>query len=380
MNFTLTAEQESIYQHISTFAKKELNKGVIERDEKQEFSNELWRKCGEQKLLGLPVNEIYGGAELDALSTIITLESLGFGSEDGGLNFAIGAHLLAGVVPLWKFGSQQQKKLLLSNLCNGTKIAANAMTEVNAGSDVFSMKTNAKKSGNGYVINGIKTFCSNGSIADVFVVFALTDESKGFFGGITAFLVNKSSKGVKIGQKFDKMGLRTCPICEVIFEDVFVDENSILGGIGGGASVFNAAMEWERIGLAAIHVGTMKRLLNKALEYAKARQINNESLIKKQNIAHRLAEIKVKIEAASLLTYKAASNIGVDKNNMINASIAKLYVSETLINVATEVMNLFGGNGYMRDYGIERILRDAHGSTIYSGTSDIQKNIIAKLL
>jgi len=380
MELSFTTEQKLIQENIIRFAQKELNQNILERDRNQQFLPELWKKCAEQKLTGLPVEEKLGGAELDPITTILALEALGYGSDDGGLNFSICAHLLACVVPVWKYGSENQKKKYLPDLCGGKKIAVNAMTESESGSDVFNIKTTAKKQENGYVINGTKTFCSNGPVGDLILVYALTDESKGYYGGITAFIVDKNAKGFKVGQKYEKMGLRTSAISEMIFENVFVSEEDILGGVGGGAIVFSHSMEWERTGIAACHVGTMRKLLEKSIEYAQTRKSGQEPIGKKQVVAHRIANMKVQLEAATLLTYKAALGLEKNKENMIHAASAKLFVSEAFVASAMDTLQIFGGNGYMTEYGIERIVRDALGSTIYSGTSDIQRNIISRLL
>lgn len=380
MELSFTTEQKLIQENIIRFAQKELNQNIIERDRKQQFLPELWKKCAEQKLTGLPVEEKFGGAGLDPLTSILALESLGYGSDDGGLNFSICAHLLACVVPIWKYGTEEQKKKYLTDLCSGKKIAVNAMTENESGSDVFNIKTTAKKQDNGFVINGTKTFCSNGPVGDLILVYAITDEKKGYHGGITAFLVSKDAKGFKVGQQFEKMGLRSSSISELIFENVVVAEEDILGGVGGGATVFSHSMEWERTGIAACHVGTMRKLLERSIEYAQSRKSGNEAIGKKQAIAHRIANMKVQLEAASLLTYKAALGLEKNKENAIHAASAKLFVSEAFVSSAMDAMQIFGGNGYMTEYGIERIVRDALGSTVYSGTSDIQRNIISRLL
>jgi len=380
MELSFTTEQKLIQENIIRFAQKELNQNILERDRNQQFLPELWKKCAEQKLTGLPVEEKLGGAELDPITTILALEALGYGSDDGGLNFSICAHLLACVVPVWKYGSENQKKKYLPDLCGGKKIAVNAMTESESGSDVFNIKTTAKKQENGYVINGTKTFCSNGPVGDLILVYAITDENKGYHGGITAFLISKDNKGFKVGQQFEKMGLRSSSISELIFENVFVSEEDILGGVGGGAIVFSHSMEWERTGIAACHVGTMRKLLEKSIEYAQTRKSGQEPIGKKQVVAHRIANMKVQLEAATLLTYKAALGLEKNKENMIHAASAKLFVSEAFVASAMDTLQIFGGNGYMTEYGIERIVRDALGSTIYSGTSDIQRNIISRLL
>ncbi len=380
MELSLTTEQKLIQENIIGFAQKQLNNNIIERDRNQQFLPELWKKCAEHKLMGLPVEEKFGGAGLDPVSSVLALEALGYGSDDGGLNFSICAHLLACVVPIWKYGNENQKKKYLPDLCNGKKIAVNAMTESESGSDVFNIKTTAKKHENGFLINGSKTFCSNGPVGDLILVYALTDESKGYYGGITAFIVDKNAKGYSVGQKYEKMGLRTSGISEVIFESVFVSEEDIIGGVGGGATVFNHSMEWERTGIAACHVGTMRKLLEKSIDYVQNRKSGNEVIGKKQAIAHRIANMKVQLEAASLLTYKAATGLEKNKENMIHAASAKLFVSEAFVSSAIDTMQIFGGNGYMTEYSIERIVRDALGSTVYSGTSDIQRNIISRLL
>ncbi|MBL0330606.1 MAG: acyl-CoA/acyl-ACP dehydrogenase [Bacteroidetes bacterium] len=380
MELSLTSEQKLIQENIIGFAKKELNKDVIERDQQQQFPIDLWKKCAEQKLTGLPVDEKFGGAGLDPFTAIIALEALGYGSEDGGLNFSVCAHLLACVIPIWKYGNENQKNKYLPDLCNGNKIAVNAMTESESGSDVFNIKTTAKKKDNGFVINGTKTFCSNGPVADVVLVYALTDESKGYYGGITAFIVDKNAIGYKVGQQYEKMGLRTSGISELIFENVFVSEEDIVGGVGGGATVFNHSMEWERTGMAACHVGTMQKLLEKSIEYAQTRKSGGEVIGKKQAVSHRIATMKIQLEAARLLTYKSALGLEKNKENTIHAASAKLFVSEAYVAAAMSTMQIFGGNGYMTEYGIERIVRDALGSTVYSGTSDIQRNIISRLL
>jgi alkylation response protein AidB-like acyl-CoA dehydrogenase len=377
MDFSLSSEQQLIRKNIIEFAQKELNENLVERDRHQQFSLDLWQKCAEQKLQGLPVDAKFGGAQLDPLSCIIALEALGYGNHDGGLSFSICAHLLACVIPIWKYGTDEQKKEFLPDLCNGKKIAVNAMTETESGSDAFNIKTKAEKKENGFIINGVKIFSSNGPVGHTFLVYAVTDEKKGYHGGVTAFLVDRNTAGLKTGQQFEKMGLRTCTISEVIFENVFVPEKNILGGVGGGTSVFNYSMEWERTGMAACHVGTIERLLEKSVDYARFRKTGNEIIGKKQAVSHRIATIKTQLEAARMLTYKAASGLEKNRENAINASIAKLFVSETYTSAAMETVQIFGGNGYMTVFEIERVLRDSVASTIYSGTSDIQRNIIS---
>lgn len=377
MEFGLTEEQRIMRDEITRFARDKLNQDMIERDRDQVFRRELWQACGEMGLTGLPVPEEYGGAGLDPLSTAIALEAFGYACEDSGLVFSICAHLLSCVVPIWKFGTEQQKKRYLPGLCNGTLIAANAMTEPGSGSDAFALRTRAERDGDGFRINGTKMLISNGPVADVALIFAITDPEKGYYGGVTAFVVESDTPGFRSAQKFEKMGLRTSPIGELVFEDMYVPAEAVLGGLGAGAQLFIHSMEWERTCLFASHVGTMERLLEKSIEYARTRKQSGQTISKFQAVSHKIVDMKVQLEAARLLTYKAAWNLERSKSVSLDASISKLFVSETLVRTALDTVQVFGGYGFLTEYEVERALRDAIGSKLYSGTSEIQKNIIA---
>lgn len=380
MDFSLTDQQQMLREQITRFARSELSPGAMERDEAHEFSRELWRKCGAMGLQGLPVDPIYGGAGADPLSTAIGLEALGRGCDDGGLVFAVCAHLLACVVPIWKHGSEDIKTRYLPRLCDGALVAVNAMTEPGGGSDAFSMKTRAVADGEDYVITGSKIFSSNGPIADVALVYAATAPAKGFMGGVTAFLVEAGTPGFKRGQTFRKMGLNTCPIGELVFDDVRVPKSQIVGGVGGGGPIFSQSMEWERICLVAAHVGAMERLLDQAIDYARTRTSFGQKIGHYQAVAHKIADMKVRLEASRLLVYRAASMLGERQSVSLDASITKLFVSESLVRSALDTVQVLGGYGFMAEYGAERALRDAVAGTIYSGTSEMQRNIIAKWL
>jgi alkylation response protein AidB-like acyl-CoA dehydrogenase len=380
MDFSLSEEQKILRDTVVRFASKELNEGMIERDRDQVFARDLWLKCGELRLQGLPVPEEYNGSGLDPLSTAIALEALGYGCRDSGLVFSICAHLLSCVVPIWRYGSEEQKRRYLPKLCNGELIGVHAMTEPGSGSDAFSLLTKAVPHNGGFRINGTKMFISNGPVADVVIVFALTNPDKGYYGGVSAFIVEKGAAGFHAGRKFDKMGLRTAPLGELVFEDVVVGSDAVLGGVGGGATVFTHAMDWERTCLFASHVGTMERLLEKAVQYANSRKQFGQSIGKFEAISHRVANMKVQLEAARLLVYKAASQIGKSKTVSMDASIAKLFVSESLVSAARDTVQIHGGYGYMVEYEVERAMRDALASTIYSGTSEMQRSIISRWL
>jgi alkylation response protein AidB-like acyl-CoA dehydrogenase len=377
MDFALSEEQKALRENIIRFARESLNGGVPERDRDQIFSRELWRKCGEMGIQGLPVPDQYGGSDLDPLSCAVALEALGYGCHDGGLVFALCAHLVSCVVPIWRFGSEEQRQRYLPGLCNGTLVGVHAMTEPNSGSDAFALRTRAEPDGSGFSISGTKTFISNGPVADVVIVFALTDPNKRYHGGVTAFLVESGTPGFQASKRFEKMGLRSSPIGELVFEDVHVAADAVLGGVGAGSALFTAAMDWERICLFASHVGTIERLLEQSIEYARNRVQFGHAIGKFQAIAHRIVDMKVQLEAARLLTYRAASRLGRTKSVSMDASIAKLFVSESLVKAALDTVQIYGGYGYMTEYEVERTLRDAVASTIYSGTSEMQRNIIA---
>lgn len=380
MDFAFSEEQKILRDNIVRFAREVLNPGVAERDREQAFSRELWRKCGEIGIQGLPVPEQYGGSGSDPLTCAIGLEALGYGCKDGGLVFSLCAHLLSCVVPLWQYGNEEQKRRYLPGLCNGTLIGVHAMTEPGSGSDAFALRTRAEPDGSGFRINGTKTFISNGPVADLVIVFAMTDPKKGYHGGVTAFLVESSARGFSAGAKFEKMGLRTSPIGELVFTDLYVPAEAMLAGVGAGSAVFTSAMDWERICLFASHVGAMERLLETSIAYARTRNQFGQLIGKFQAVSHRIADMKVQLEAARLLTYRAAWRLEHTRSASLDAAMTKLFVSESLVQAALGTVQIHGGYGYMSEYEVERALRDAVGSTLYSGTSEMQRNIIARWL
>lgn len=380
MDFALSSEQQLLRDSVIRFARGVLNPGVIERDQHGVFPRELWRRCAEVGLLGLPAPEDWGGSDTDPLGCAIALEALGYGCTDGGLTFSLCAHVLACVVPLWQHGSEAQKRRYLRGLCDGSLIGAHAITEPDSGSDTFAMRLRAERDAGGWRLTGSKTFISNGPVADVVVVFAITDATKGFHGGVTGFLVERGRAGFSAGQTFAKLGLRTSPVGELVFDHVRVEDDDVLGTVGGGAAVFGTAMDWERALLVAAHVGAIERLLETSIAYARSRSQFGQTIGKFQAVAHKIADMKVQLEAARLLTYRTASRLGKSRAISLDAAITKLFVSETLVKAALDAVQLHGGYGFMVEYEVERALRDAIGATIYSGTSEMQRNIIARWL
>jgi hypothetical protein len=377
MNFSLTEDQRILRDEIRKFARAELNGDVSERDREQTFAPELWRKCAEMGLHGLCVPEEYGGGGLDPLTTAIALEALGYGCEDSGLVFSVCAQLLSCVVPLVKFGSAEQKQRYLPRLVDGSLIVANAMTEPDSGSDAFALRTRAVPDGDGFKLDGTKMFITNGPVAGLALVFAMTDPDKGYHGGITAFLVDSDTPGYTAKQTFEKMGLRTSPIGELVFEDMHVPASAVLGGVGGGSSLFVHSMDWERTCLFASHVGTLERLLEKAVQYSRGRKQYGRTISKFQGVSHKIADMKIALEAARWLVYRAAWQLERSKAVSLDASIAKVFVSDSLVKTALDTIQVFGGYGFMTDYQVERALRDAVGARLYSGTNEVQRNIIA---
>ena len=380
MDFSLTEDQQMLRDEIINFARQELNDNIIERDRAQAFPKELWLKCGEMGMQGLPVPEEYGGAGLDALSTAVALEALGYGCQDGGLSFSICAHLLACVIPIINHGTEEQKQKYLPRLSNGSLIAVNAMSEPGSGSDAYNMKTRAIKDGNGYRINGTKIWSTNGPVADLAVLYAVTDPEKGYYGGTSVFLVEKETEGFSPGQKFEKMGLRTSPIGEIVIEDMWVPDSALVAGEGAGTTIFTQSMEWERVVIGAKHCGTMQRLMEKAMNYANEREAFGQKISSYEAVSDKIVDMKVRLEASRLLAYNAATRLDKARDVAIDACMTKIFVSEALVQTAMDTVQIFGGNGFTTDYEVERSLRDSIGGKIYSGTNEIQRNILAKWL
>lgn len=378
MDFSLTKEQEARRRAIVEFARTTLNESARERDAQGSFDRPLWQRCAEEGLTGLAIPEEHGGRGLDSLSTALALEAFGYGCIDGGLVFAVSAHLLAAAVPLWKFGSETQKRDMLPRLCNGEWIAAIAMTEPESGSDVYSLSTRAEAEGDGFRLYGAKTLITNAPVADVAIVFAVTDKAKGFHGGITAFLVDLPAEGVVRGKPMRSTSVRSCAVGDLTFEGVRVEGDAVLGGVGGGASVFATAMDWERTCLFATHVGAMERELESAVRQAKTRRQSGQPIAKFQAVAHRLVDIKVRLEAARLLVYRAAWRLEHSRTPSLDAAMAKLFTSEAHLQCSIDALRVFGGKGLEIENGLERAIRDALAGTLYSGTSEVQRNIVAR--
>lgn len=378
MDFSWTDEQLAFREAVVKFAQNELNEGLIEREQRGELSRENWQKCADFGLLGLATPEEYGGAGEDILTTMLVMEGLGYGCKDNGLIFAINAQMWSVQHPILAFGTPAQKEKYLPGLCSGKLIGAHGMSEPDSGSDAFSLRTRAEKVDGGYVLNGSKMFVTNGPVADMAVVFATVDPSKGRWG-VTAFLVDYDTPGFSVSRPIEKMGLRTSPMSELILQDCFVPDEARLGPVGAGATVFNSSMEWERSCILASHVGAMERQLEDAVRYARERRQFGQPIGKFQSVSNRIADMKVRLETARLILYKVAWLKKQGKPAVMEAAIAKLFLSEAFVASSEDAMRVRGGYGYMTEFEVERDLRDAFGGVFYSGTSDIQRQIIARL-
>jgi alkylation response protein AidB-like acyl-CoA dehydrogenase len=376
LDFAWSDEQLAFRKSVIQFAQKELNYDVIEADRAEEFSWEGWKKCAAFGIHGLPVPEEYGGSGADILTTVVGMEALGYGCKDNGLIFSINAHMWTAEIPLLTFGTEEQKRRYLPRLTSGEIVGAHAITEPGSGSDAYSLKTRAERRGNCYVLNGSKTFITNAENAEVITVFANIDPSRGA-AGITGFIIERGTPGLSVSRRLEKMGLRTSPTCEVTLTDCTVPASSILGKEGSGPAIFTASMEWERICIMASKLGAMQRLLETSIKYANERRQFGEPIGKFSAVSDRIAEMDCRLEASRLLLYKAAWLKNNGRHPLREAAIAKLFVAEAFVQSALDAVKVHGGYGYMTEYQIERELRDAVAGTIYSGTSDIQRKIIA---
>lgn len=376
MDFGWSETQDRYRREVIAFAQGELNDDVGGRDAVAQHSPEAWKKCADFGIQGLPVPEEYGGRGVDPLTLMMALEALGYGCTDNGLLFALGAQMWSAQAPLVRFGSEEQKRRYLPGLCDGSRIGIQAMTEPGSGSDAFSLTTTAEQRGDRYVLNGTKTYITNAPLADVILAFVTTDPTKGFLA-ISAVLVDRDTPGLSIGAPFDKMGLRTVPMSEVRFDDCEVPAENVLGRPGNGLAIFNHSMEWERSYILAGALGTMARQLEGAVAYARTREQFGQPIGKFQAVAHRIVDMKLRLRTGQLLLYELAWLRSQGRSTKLESAMAKLWVSEAFLQTSLDTLFVHGGAGYMRELGLERDVRDAVAGCIYSGTSDIQRNLIA---
>ncbi len=379
MDFAWSAEQLEFRGMVVDFARKALQDDLIARDAKGEFSRDHWRRCGEFGIQGLPFPEQYGGGGRDILSTILAMEALGYACKDNGLLFGLAAQMWSVQMPIFRFGTEAQKQLYLPRLNSGEWVGAHGMSEPDSGSDAFALRTTAAQEGEHWVLNGTKTFVSEAPVADVFVVFATIDRGKGALG-LTAFLVERDTPGFGVGKKIGKMGLRTSPMAELFFDNCRLPATALLGRAGRGVQIFNDSMEWERACILASNLGTLERLIEDSVRYARERKQFGQAIGQFQAISHKLADMRTRLEAARLLLYQGAWAKDTGQNPGPAAAMAKLYLGEAMVQACLDAVQIRGGYGYTTEYEVERDLRDAVGGTLYSGTSEIQRNLIVRSL
>ncbi|TYR80200.1 acyl-CoA dehydrogenase [Priestia megaterium] len=377
MYFKLSEEHEMIRKMVRDFAKNEVAPTAAERDEEERFDREIFRKMADLGLTGIPWPEAYGGIGSDYLAYCIAVEELSRVCASTGVTLS--AHTSLAGWPIFKFGTEEQKQRYLRPMAQGEKIGAYGLTESSSGSDAGGMKTVAVKDGDEYILNGSKIFITNGGEADIYVVFALTnpeDKQK----GTSAFIIEKDMEGFSVGKKEKKLGIRSSPTTEIIFEDCRVPKENLLGNEGEGFKIAMMTLDGGRNGIAAQAVGIAQGALDAAVAYAKERHQFGKPIIAQQGIAFKLADMATSIEAARLLTYQAAwlESEGLPYGK--ESAMSKLYAGDTAMKVTTEAVQVFGGYGYTKDYPVERFMRDAKITQIYEGTQEIQRLVISRYI
>ena len=358
---------------------KALSAGHIEDDRDSAFSRERWDLVRESGLLRLPFDEQWGGLGRDLLTTMYVLEDLGYGCRDGGLIFSVSTHMNSAGIPIQRFGSNDLKQRYMARICDGASIGAHAISESDAGSDAMSMATTATADGDVFVLDGRKTFISNGPIADIFVVYARTDAGSDF-RGITAFVVERDTPGFTVGEPIEKMGLRTSPFCELTFDGCRVPRAAVIGQVGSGFLILEYVLAWEILCLFIMTVGRMQDRLERTVDYAKDRTQFGQTIGSFQSIANKLVDTKIGVETSRKWLYDAAQRHANRENVTMALAIAKLITSEADVASAMAAVQIFGARGYLCKYGLEKDLRDAIGGTIYSGTSEMQRHRIATMI
>lgn len=374
MNFELKPEQQMIKKVVRKFAEIEVMPKAAEVDETEEFPFENAKKLARYNFLGVPFPQELGGAGADHVSYAIVVEELSRACSTTGVFCS--AHTSLCCYPIYKYGNEEQKQKYLPDLLAGKNYGAFGLTEPNAGTDAASQATVAVLEGDQYRLNGSKIFITNAGVAEVFIVMAMTDKSKGT-RGISAFIVEKDTPGFTLGKKEKKMGIRGSDTRELIFKDCMIPKENLLGKEGMGFKIAMDTLDGGRIGIAAQAVGIAQRALDESVKYVKEREQFGRPIAKFQGIQWMLAEMATEVEAARLLTYRAADLKDQGKPFSSAAAMAKLFAAEAAMSVSTKAVQLHGGYGYTREYDVERLMRDAKITEIYEGTSEVQKMVIA---
>jgi alkylation response protein AidB-like acyl-CoA dehydrogenase len=377
LDFSLSEEQSLLKKTVREFAESELAPHSREWDEKQEFPREVFSQLGELGLMGVVWPTEYGGSGMSTLDYAIVMEELS--RVDAGVALSVAAHNSLCSGHIFLAGSEAQKKKYLTPLAKGEKLGCWGLTENSAGSDAGGTKTVAVKSGNEWVLNGSKTFITNGRLADTAVVMAVTDKTKGK-KGISAFVVERGTKGFRSGKKEDKLGVRSSDTSELVFEDCHVPGENLLGREGYGFIDTLRILDRGRIGIAAFSLGIAQASLEASMRYARDRKQFGHAIAEFQAVQFKISEMATKVEASRLMTWRAAVLRDTGKEHTVESSMAKLFASEAAVEVAMEAVQIHGGYGYIKEYPVERYLRDSKLGTIGEGTSEVQRLVIAREL
>lgn len=377
MNFKLSEEHEMIRKMVRDFANKEVAPTAEERDEEERFDREIFDKMAELGLTGIPWPEEYGGIGSDYLAYCIAVEELSRVCASTGVTLS--AHTSLAGWPVYTFGTEEQKQKYLRPMAEGSKIGAYGLTEPASGSDAGGMKTNAKEDGDHWILNGSKIFITNGGIADIYIVFAVTDPTSKH-KGTTAFIVEKDFEGFSVGKKEKKLGIRSSPTTEIIFDNCRVPKENVLGELGQGFKIAMQTLDGGRNGIAAQAVGIAQGAMDAAIDYAKEREQFGKPIAANQGISFKLADMATSIEASRLLTYQAAWLESNKYSYSKESAMAKLMAGDTAMKVTVEAVQVFGGYGYTKDYPVERFMRDAKITQIYEGTQEIQRLVISRMV
>jgi L-prolyl-PCP dehydrogenase len=361
------------------FARERLSPGARRREANSQFDRGLWTEASDFGLVGLPIPEEWGGSGLDAVETMQVLEALGKGCEDGGLVFSLCAHMFASAVPLWRSRAGALHERYLRDIATGKLICANGVSEPGAGSDVYAMKTTARLAGQEYVLDGEKCFITNAPIADLFLIYAATAPERGFLG-VSAFLMPRGTPGLRVVPEQAKTGLCTSPWGTLYLDECRVPVSARVGPEGAGGMLFAESMVWERGCLFAYYVGAMDRVLERCLEHARSRSQFKRRIGSFQSISNRLVDMKLRLETSRLLVYRAGELHRAGKRCDQAVALSKLWISEAAVQTGLDAIQIFGASGMMPDTGIDALLRDAVPSRIFSGSSEMQRAIIARTM
>jgi alkylation response protein AidB-like acyl-CoA dehydrogenase len=375
----LSVEQRERVTAVLAFARSRLSPGAREREASGTFHRELWDTAAAFGLAGLPIPEQWGGSGLDAVDTMLVVEALGKGCEDGGLIFSLCAHMFASAVPIWRSGSAEHHERYLADIAAGRIICANAATEPEAGSDIYGMRATARRDGHDYALDGTKCFVTNAPVADLFLVYAKTSSDRGFLG-ISTFLVPRETPGLTVTPEHAKTGLRTSPWGTVELEDCRVSAGARVGPEGSGAALFSDSMIWERGCFFAYYVGAMERVLDACVEHARSRKQFGHRIGTFQAVSNRIVEMKLRLETSRLLLYRAGELHRRGDRCEEAVALSKLWITEAAVQSGLDAVQIFGGAGMVTDFGIDALLRDAIPARVFSGSSEMQRVIVARML